>query len=124
MKPLASGACGDTVRAVFGPAARASLTLVLLLGLGTGPVPGIGGSPVRAAPPPPTTVVVDADAEAAPDSLEPGLVGAGVGTLVGLGLPWLLHYRFGEVETSESKPAGPTFNLAPMGLGLGAFGTF
>ncbi|PIE18779.1 MAG: hypothetical protein CSA66_03920 [Proteobacteria bacterium] len=57
------------------------------------------------------------------------LVGASVGTLVGLGLPWLLHYRFGAADApdqaGEADPAaGVEVHLVPMGLGAAAVGTF
>ncbi len=55
------------------------------------------------------------------------LVGAAVGTLVGFGLPWLFHYRFGDIDDPPGAAAdtgGPTLQLAPMGLGLSAIGTF
>jgi len=52
------------------------------------------------------------------------VVGATVGTLVGLGLPWLFHYRFGDIDDPVEESPGPTVRLAPMGLGLGAYGSF
>lgn len=55
------------------------------------------------------------------------MVGAAVGTLVGFGLPWLLHYRFGDIDDpveAVTDTSGPTLQLAPMGLGLSASGTF
>lgn len=55
------------------------------------------------------------------------LVGAGVGTLVGFGLPWLFHYRHGDITDPPEDPdgeRGPTVHLAPMGLGFSAFGSF
>lgn len=55
------------------------------------------------------------------------MVGAAVGTLVGFGLPWLLHYRFGDLDDpiTTTESSGPTIQLAPMGLlGLSAVGTF
>ena len=46
------------------------------------------------------------------------LVGASVGTLIGLGLPWLLHYRFddGPAEPAE-LPSGPQLSVVPFGEG-------
>lgn len=53
------------------------------------------------------------------------VVGATVGTLVGLGLPWLFHYRFADIDDAKADgERGPTVQLAPMGLGLSAFGTW
>jgi len=53
------------------------------------------------------------------------LVGAGVGTLVGLGLPWLLHYRMGEdTPTEGDAPTAPTVMLAPTAGGAAVLGTF
>ncbi len=54
------------------------------------------------------------------------LTGALVGTLTGLGLPWLLHYRFGPKGKTpvEVDAEGPTIMLVPMNLGLGVVGWF
>lgn len=51
------------------------------------------------------------------------LTGAALGTLTGLGLPWLLHYRYGE-EGREDKAAEVTVRLVPMALGAGVVGSF
>ena len=55
------------------------------------------------------------------------LVGAGVGTLVGLGVPWLLHYRGGAQVDTTGRTRGETqvsFRLTPMPTGIGASGEF
>ncbi|TNF33574.1 MAG: phosphatase PAP2 family protein [Deltaproteobacteria bacterium] len=53
------------------------------------------------------------------------LVGAGVGTLVGLGLPWLLHYRFERRGAPDGGPSdGVTLMLAPAVDGAAVVGTF
>ena len=54
--------------------------------------------------------------------------GAAVGTLVGFGVPWLFHYRHGTPGKGKSSKSerdnGFRVQLAPMGLGVGAMGTF
>ncbi len=50
-------------------------------------------------------------------------IGAAMGTLVGLGVPWLLHYRHGPRERSRLG-TGVTIRLLPMPTGAGIVGTF
>lgn len=53
-------------------------------------------------------------------------VGAAVGVLVGLGLPWLLHYRLGD-PTADVDPeagAGLDLTIVPSPLGAAAIGRF
>ncbi len=50
------------------------------------------------------------------------LVGAGMGTMIGLGLPWLLHYR--PSGRSRSDPDKLTWQLMPVPHGLGVGGKF
>ncbi|MBK8257948.1 MAG: phosphatase PAP2 family protein [Polyangiaceae bacterium] len=52
------------------------------------------------------------------------LVGAAVGTLSGLGIPWLLHYRGGADVTAAGSKSNSTFSvrLVPMPLGIGLAG--
>ncbi|PKN57966.1 MAG: hypothetical protein CVU56_08235 [Deltaproteobacteria bacterium HGW-Deltaproteobacteria-14] len=53
------------------------------------------------------------------------LVGAGVGTLIGFGLPWLLHYRFGDdAEAAAGAPAAASVSLVPFGNGAALMGVF
>jgi len=53
------------------------------------------------------------------------LTGAGVGTLIGLGLPWLLHYRGGAAPpSSDARPPAVSFRVVPAGLGASLVGTF
>lgn len=53
------------------------------------------------------------------------LAGATWGTLVGLGLPWLLHYRGGAApEAGASRAGGVTFRFAPAPLGGALVGSF
>lgn len=52
------------------------------------------------------------------------LTGAAVGTLVGLGLPWLLHYRHGPGRARAGEQQRATFQLVPMGAGVGMVGRF
>lgn len=51
------------------------------------------------------------------------LTGAALGTLTGLGLPWLLHYRYGGDDGGD-KDAEVTVKLVPMALGAGVVGSF
>jgi membrane-associated phospholipid phosphatase len=56
------------------------------------------------------------------------MIGAAVGTLVGFGVPWLFHYRHGTPgkgkPSNSERDSGFRVQLAPMGLGVGALGTF
>lgn len=55
------------------------------------------------------------------------LVGAGIGTMVGLGVPWLFHYRGGaDVDAAGRERRGNqvSFRLSPMPMGIGASGEF
>jgi hypothetical protein len=55
------------------------------------------------------------------------LTGAAIGTLSGLGLPWLLHYRGGAAPAASSergRPAGVTLRFAPAPMGGAMMGTF
>jgi membrane-associated phospholipid phosphatase len=56
------------------------------------------------------------------------LAGAAVGTLTGLGIPWLLHYRYGEREREEraasERGEGLSVTVVPMPAGAGVVGTF
>lgn len=54
------------------------------------------------------------------------LTGAAIGTITGLGLPWLLHYRGGaQPEKGGKKSASQvSFNIMPMPMGLAASGEF
>ncbi len=55
------------------------------------------------------------------------MIGVAVGTLVGFGVPWLFHYRHstpGKGKGDVKRDEGLRVQLAPMGLGLGAMGTF
>lgn len=51
-------------------------------------------------------------------------IGAAMGTLVGLGVPWLLHYRHGPKKPNRQSNSGLTIRLMPMGTGAGIMGTF
>lgn len=48
------------------------------------------------------------------------LVGAGVGTLVGLLVPWLFHYRAGVRRTADTTPGSAPLREAIVPNGLGA----
>jgi membrane-associated phospholipid phosphatase len=52
------------------------------------------------------------------------LTGAAVGTLTGLGLPWLLHYRGGATPDVSARPAGATVGFVPAPLGGAIVGVF
>ena len=56
------------------------------------------------------------------------LVGATVGTLVGLGLPWLLHYRFGAADAgaadADLAPAPLAVSLVSAAHGAALIGVF
>ena len=55
------------------------------------------------------------------------LVGSSIGAAMGLGLPWLLHYRnSGSIlpGSSSARPGAVTWPLAPGPLGGTLFGTF
>ncbi|MBW2522810.1 MAG: phosphatase PAP2 family protein [Deltaproteobacteria bacterium] len=58
------------------------------------------------------------------------MTGAGIGTLIGLGVPWLLHYRGGELEleaASEANGAAKsslTFGVVPGPTGATLWGAF
>lgn len=56
------------------------------------------------------------------------LAGATWGTLVGLGLPWLLHYRGGAAPAADaaraSRSGGVTLRFAPAPLGGAVVGSF
>jgi len=52
------------------------------------------------------------------------LVGAAVGTLTGLGLPWLLHYRRGRAEDADTQGNAISVKVVPMAAGAGVVGTF
>lgn len=69
------------------------------------------------------TLRVVADQHFATDAL----VGAAFGTLVGLGVPWLFHYRGGALpeEDARAKKANEvSLHVAPGPLGVVAFGEF
>ena len=51
------------------------------------------------------------------------MVGAAVGTLVGLGVPWLFHYRFPRAERVERR-SDFTYQLLPGPMGASMVGTF
>jgi hypothetical protein len=51
------------------------------------------------------------------------LVGAAMGTTVGLGVPWLLHYRGGALRR-EHTTTGATWLVAPLPGGASIAGTF
>jgi membrane-associated phospholipid phosphatase len=51
------------------------------------------------------------------------MIGAAVGTLTGLGLPWLLHYRHTGAADSERDDAF-SVKIVPMAAGAGLVGTF
>ena len=50
-------------------------------------------------------------------------IGAAMGTIVGLGVPWLLHYRHGPKKRKRDRDA-LTIRLVPMPTGAGLVGTF
>jgi membrane-associated phospholipid phosphatase len=50
--------------------------------------------------------------------------GAIVGTGIGLGLPWLLHYRRGSGTTEARAPGGFRMQIVPTTSGASAVGTF
>ena len=55
------------------------------------------------------------------------LTGASVGSLIGLGLPWLLHYRGGAAPpdaAAAARPSGVSLRVVPAGLGGALIGTF
>lgn len=53
------------------------------------------------------------------------LTGAAVGTLTGLGVPWLLHYRRGAASTAGGRRAdGVSIRFAPAPLGGYVLGSF
>jgi membrane-associated phospholipid phosphatase len=55
------------------------------------------------------------------------LTGAAIGTLSGLGIPWLLHYRGGAAPAGDRRRAGEggvTVRLVPSALGGSLMGTF
>jgi membrane-associated phospholipid phosphatase len=53
------------------------------------------------------------------------LTGAGVGALIGFGLPWLLHYRGGAAPPpSDARPPAVSLRVVPAGLGASLVGTF
>ncbi len=49
-------------------------------------------------------------------------IGAAMGTIIGLGVPWLLHYRHGAKKRQRSDDL--TIRLVPMPNGAGLVGTF
>ena len=51
-------------------------------------------------------------------------IGAAMGTIAGLGVPWLLHYRHGPKKRRGSSHGGLTIRLVPMPTGAGVMGTF
>lgn len=51
-------------------------------------------------------------------------LGAAVGTLVGFGLPWLLHYRHPRQGAQDIPPRAASLQIVPMGLGAGLVGQF
>ena len=53
------------------------------------------------------------------------MLGAAVGTLTGLGLPWLLHYRHaGAADAQERGGDAISVQIVPMAAGAGLVGTF
>jgi membrane-associated phospholipid phosphatase len=52
------------------------------------------------------------------------LTGAAVGTLTGLGLPWLLHYRAGAPRPGDARPGGVSLRFVPGPLGGYVAGSF
>lgn len=53
------------------------------------------------------------------------LMGAGIGTLSGLGVPWLLHYGpLARVSPKRNEASQLTLTLVPVGNGLGVAGAF
>jgi len=53
------------------------------------------------------------------------MVGAGIGTLVGFGVPWFFHYRHGSPTAPDGEgEAAPTVQLLPYPVGAMAVGTF
>jgi len=52
------------------------------------------------------------------------LTGAAVGTTIGLGLPWLLHYRHGDLSEDDSSDEAVLWRVMPQGIGLGITGMF
>lgn len=51
------------------------------------------------------------------------LVGAAIGTMSGLGIPWLLHYRLSE-DTSRTTTPATSLTLLPLPNGISVGGTF
>jgi membrane-associated phospholipid phosphatase len=61
--------------------------------------------------------------------LSDALVGAAFGTLSGLGIPWLLHYRTGDAATQAGSAAkrpdhGISMRIGPAPMGIAASGEF
>ncbi len=52
------------------------------------------------------------------------LVGAGMGTLIGVGLPWLLHHPRTGILARRSKPHTASWRILPMPAGLALAGKF
>jgi membrane-associated phospholipid phosphatase len=52
-------------------------------------------------------------------------MGAAIGTLGGLGVPWLLHYGpLAEVDTETNQPQAIRFSVVPVPNGVGVGGSF
>ncbi|MBW2735343.1 MAG: phosphatase PAP2 family protein [Deltaproteobacteria bacterium] len=52
------------------------------------------------------------------------VIGAAVGTVIGFGLPWLLHYRHQPQKAQDVPPRAASLQIVPMGLGAGLVGQF